>query len=78
MFVGEPATLDGGELSLMWTNAHDAVVGASQEENVLFLKTQLGRHNYHYDDVEEEEDQGERSKIDDTYCHRTGSEDQAC
>ena len=67
MFVGEPATLDGGELSLMWTNAHDAVVGAGQEEDVLLLKPQLGRHGYDNDDVQEEEDQCKRSEIDNAY-----------
>ena len=66
MFVGEPA-LDGGELGLERADAHDAVVGAGQEEDVLLLKPQLGRDGYDNDDVEEEEDQCKRSKIDNAY-----------
>ena len=51
MFVGGGPALDGGELGLERADAHDAVVGAGQEEDVLLLKPQLGRDGYDNDDV---------------------------
>ena len=73
----EPA-LGGGELCLEWANAHDAVVGAGQEEDVLLLKAKLEGDDNDDGDVDEEDDEGlVGSKVDDAKCQRAGSEDQA-
>ena len=73
----EPA-LGGGELCLEWANAHDAVVGAGQEEDVLLLKAKLEGDDNDDGDVDEEDDEGlVGSKVDDAKSQRAGSEDQA-
>ena len=53
----EPA-LGGRELCLEWADAHDAVVGASQEEDILLLKAKLERDADDDGDVDEEDDEG--------------------
>ena len=50
--------MGGGELCLEWTDAHDAVVSASQEEDVLLLKAKLERDDDDDGDVDEEDDEG--------------------
>ena len=49
----------GGKVCLEWTDAHDAVVGASQEKDVLLFKPKLERDYDDDGDVDEEDDEGE-------------------
>ena len=53
----EPA-LGGGELCLEWADAHDAAVGAGQEEDVLLLKAKLEGDDDDDGDVDEEDEEG--------------------
>ena len=58
--------MGGEELCLERADAHDAVVGASQEEDVLLLKPKLERDDDDDGDVDEEDDEGVvGSKVDD-------------
>ena len=49
----------GGKVCLEWTDTHDAVVGACQEEDVLLFKPKLERDYDDDGDVDEEDDEGE-------------------
>ena len=50
--------MSGGELCFERADAHDAVVGGGQEEDVLLLKAELGGDNDNAGDVDEENDEG--------------------